>query len=196
MNRTIEGIINDMRELENELEALVAEQHRDFMYRVEGAKIKFEESIVAQQKALKIGLIEWFASSRLRSILSIPFIYGMIVPLVFLHITMELFHAICFPLYKIPKVKRTHYFVADRQQLPYLNAIEKFNCAYCAYGNGVIAYSREIVARIELYWCPIKHAKKVLGSHPHYQKFLAFGEFEDIHKKTADLRSALKNSDQ
>ena len=80
MNRTIEGIINDMRELENELEALVAEQHRDFMYRVEGAKIKFEESIVAQQKALKIGLIEWFASSRLRSILSIPFIYGMIFP--------------------------------------------------------------------------------------------------------------------
>ena len=196
MNRTIEGIINDMRELENELETLVAEQHRDFLYRVEGAKIKFEESIVAQQKALKIGLIEWLASSRLRSIVSIPFIYSMIIPLVFLHITMELFHAICFPLYKIPKVKRANYFAADRQQLPYLNAIEKLNCAYCAYGNGVIAYSREIVARIELYWCPIKHAKKVLGSHPHYQKFLAFGEFEDFHKKTAAIRSELKSSDQ
>lgn len=29
------------------------------------------------------------------------------------------------------------YVVFDRRHLAYLNAIEKLNCAYCEYGNGV-----------------------------------------------------------
>lgn len=49
--------------------------------------------------------------------------------------------------------------------LSYLNAIEKLNCVYCGYGNGVIAYGREIIARTEQFWCPIKHASKAAGEH-------------------------------
>jgi hypothetical protein len=196
MNQTISDIIADIRDLENKLEQLIAKQQRDFLYHFEGTKIKFETSIVAQQKAMKVGLIEWLASSKLRSILSIPFIYGMIVPLVLLHISIEIFHIICFSLYKIPKVKRADYFVADRHLLPYLNIIEKLNCAYCSYGNGVIAYTREIIGRIELYWCPIKHAKKVIGTHKHYQKFLDFGEFEEFHAKTKSLRKQMSKLDK
>lgn len=196
MNQTISDIITDIRALEDKLEQLIEEQQRDFLYQIEGAKIKFEASIIAQQKAIKVGLIQWLASSKLRSIASIPFIYGMIVPLVLLHISIEIFHIICFSLYKIPKVKRADYFVADRHLLPYLNIIEKLNCAYCSYGNGVIAYTREIIGRIELYWCPIKHAKKVIGTHKHYQKFLNFGEFEEYHAKKQSLRSQLSELDK
>jgi hypothetical protein len=30
---------------------------------------------------------------------------------------------------------------------------------------------REVASRTEIYWCPIKHARRVLGPHPHYQGF-------------------------
>jgi len=191
MNRTISNIISEMRGLEEELEELIEKQQRDFLYKIEGAKIEFEKTILAKQKALKIGLIQWLKGSSIRSILSIPFIYGMFIPLTFIHLTIEIYQTICFPLYNIPKVKRRDYFIADRQQLPYLNIIEKFNCAYCSYGNAVIAYTREITGRTELYWCPIKHAKKILGTHKHYQQFMNFGEYEDYHEKAAKLRAEL-----
>jgi len=196
MNRTISNIINEMRGLEEELEELIENQQRDFLYKVEGAKIEFEKTILAKQKALKIGLIQWLKNSSIRSIISIPFIYGMIIPLILVHISIEIFQAICFPLYDIPKIKRRDYFIADRQQLPYLNIIEKFNCAYCSYGNGVIAYTREIIGRTELYWCPIKHARKVLGTHKHYQQFINFGEYENYHEKAAKLRADLSTLNQ
>jgi hypothetical protein len=195
MNKTINSIISEIRELEEELETLINEQQSKLLYKIEGAKIEFEASILAKQKAFKVGLLHWIKGSRIQSILSIPFIYGMFIPIAFIHITIELYQLICFPLYNIPKVKRADYFIADRQQLPYLNIIEKFNCAYCSYGNAVIAYTREIIARTELYWCPIKHAKKVLGTHKHYQQFLTFGEYENYHMKVDQLRSDLSKLD-
>ena len=48
---------------------------------------------------------------------------------------------------------------------PYLNAIERADCAYCSYATGVIAYAREIAARTEQYRCPIKHDRTVLRPH-------------------------------
>ena len=46
---------------------------------------------------------------------------------------------------------RGQYIVIDRHRLKYLNAIEKLNCVYCGYGNGVIAYARDIAGRTEQY---------------------------------------------
>ncbi|MBL4743690.1 MAG: hypothetical protein JKX87_03495 [Cycloclasticus sp.] len=196
MNKTISNIIDEIRRLEKDLEELVESQQRNFLFEIEGAKIKFEKNILEQQNALKVNLHQWLKKSRLSSILSIPFIYGMIIPLTFIHISIEVYQAICFPLYNIPKVKRGNYFIADRQQLPYLNIIEKFNCAYCSYGNAVIAYTREIIGRTELYWCPIKHAKKILGTHQHYKRFLDFGEFDNYHEKVAKIRDKTSNLDE
>jgi hypothetical protein len=42
---------------------------------------------------------------------------------------------------------RLHHF--DRGKLCYLNLLERINCAYCSYGNGLIAYVVEIAARTE-----------------------------------------------
>ena len=39
--------------------------------------------------------------------------------------------------------------VIDRYALSYLNVIEKLNCVYCEYVNGLIAYVQEIAARTE-----------------------------------------------
>ena len=46
----------------------------------------------------------------------------------------------CFPIYGIPRMRRSDDLVFDREDLHYLNAIEKFNCFYCSYGNGGAAY--------------------------------------------------------
>jgi hypothetical protein len=55
----------------------------------------------------------------------------------------------------------------------------------------MIAYISEIVARTEQYFCPIKHARKVLGTHSRYVQFLEFGEAEDYEAKLEQYRRAL-----
>ena len=89
----------------------------------------------------------WLFSSRIRNILSSPFIYAMIMPIAFFDITTMFHQHICFRLYGIRRVKRSDYMVMDRHQLAYLNGIEKLNCVYCGYGKGVVAYTREVIAR-------------------------------------------------
>jgi hypothetical protein len=103
-----------------------------------------------------------------------------------------LFERICFPIYGIERVRRADYISMDRQKLAYLNAIEKANCDYCSYSNGVIAYVREVAARTEQYWCPIKHARRVRGPHPHYRLFVDYGDAEGLKKALPVLREALK----
>ena len=112
-----------------------------------------------------------------------------------LDLSISIYQALCFPLYRIAKVKRRKYIVVDRHNLHYLNIIEKFNCIYCGYVNGLIAYSREIVARTEQYWCPIKHAKKILDPHRTYAYFSDFGDSDKYHIHLMKMRdSARANS--
>lgn len=89
------------------------------------------------------------------------------------------------------RVCRGDYIVFDRQQLEYLRFIEKFHCTYCAYGAGLIAYVGENVARTEQYFCPIKHARKVLGTHRRYANFLDYGDADDYESKLEKFRVAL-----
>ena len=116
----------------------------------------------------------WNAS--LLNILTVPVIWFGLAPAVFLDLVASVYQFICFPIYNIPKVKRTDYIIIDRHALGYLNAIEKLNCIYCGYFNGLIAYVQEIAARTKLYWCPIKHARKVKTLHSRYNKFLDYGD--------------------
>ena len=64
----------------------------------------------------------------LRFLLSMPLIYGMIIPTLLMHATLEIYHQICFRLFRIPRVSMHEYFVFDRRLLPYLNWWEKLNC--------------------------------------------------------------------
>ena len=117
-------------------------------------------------------------------------------PLLLLDISVSLYQWICFPLYKIPKVKRSNYFLFDRNHLAYLNLVEKINCAYCSYGNGLAAYTKEITARTEQYWCPIKHARRVLQAHTYYNGFVDYGDAEAYQQELQNLRDELSRLDQ
>jgi hypothetical protein len=116
------------------------------------------------------------AQSSLRNALTAPVAYSLAVPLMLADLWITLYQWICFPVYGIPLVRRRGYFVLDRYKLGYLNAIEKVNCTYCSYANGLIAYIREIAARTERYWCPIKHARRVRSPHAWYPLFADYGD--------------------
>lgn len=191
MNEKVAELVERIRKLEDEIESEVsrrrAELHADF----ESRKVRFEREVVAQQRRFKEGLASYILFARPLVALSSPLIYAVFVPLVLLDLTVCLYQAICFPIYGIPKVRRRDYFVFDRAHLAYLNALEKINCAYCSYGNGLIAFVREVVARTEGYWCPIKHARRVLDAHPYYTDFTDFGDAESYRGELARLREDL-----
>lgn len=196
MNEKIHHILDQISELEEELRTIVREQESRFLYQIEGRRIEFEHSIEEAHRQLKVGVLRWFLTVRPQNYLTAPIIYGMIVPLVLLDMGVSLYQATCFPIYRIRKVRRSDYIVFDHQHLAYLNIIEKFHCLYCSYANGLIAYAREIVARTEQYFCPIKHAHRILGTHPRYPQFLAYGDADDFQARLEEYRVALSKEVQ
>lgn len=191
MNEKIQEIMAQITALEDELEDLLQAKQEHILYRLKDGKIRFRQEIEEAHKELKKSLLRWFLDSRPRNIISIPFIYSMIIPFSFLDICITMYQFICFPLYRINKVKRSRYIVIDRHNLKHLNSIERFHCIYCGYANGLLSYIREIAARTEQYWCPIKHARRIIDRHSHYQYFVDFGDAENYQKNLQELRKKL-----
>ncbi len=106
-----------------------------------------------------------------------PFIWMMIIPFVVLDVFIEVYQHICFPLYKIPLVKRASYIRLDRHKLEYLTPLEKVFCAYCGYANGLLHYAVEIAGRTEKYWCAVKHKQAPEFKAPkHHADFAEYGD--------------------
>jgi hypothetical protein len=191
MNPRIRDLLDHVRQLEEEIERELqrrrAELHSDF----ENRRVRYERDLLEQQRRFKMGLLAYLRRSQLRNAVTAPVIYALIVPLLLLDLCVTLYQYLCFPLYRIPLVRRRDYLVFDRVHLAYLNLIEKVNCAYCSYANGLVAYAREIVGRTEQYWCPIKHSRRVLQAHPHYSGFVDFGDAQAYRDELAVLRARL-----
>lgn len=129
----------------------------------------------------------------LKHILSAPFIYSVFFWFVILDVLVEIYHRICFPLYWLSLVDRNKYIKFDRHKLPYLTPLQKFNCAYCSYGNWLINYIKEIVAQTETYWCWIQSQKDPNFIPPeHHKNFLPYWDekafFEKYWKKSKDCK--------
>lgn len=127
-----------------------------------------------------------------RNLLTTPLIYSLGLPLVLLDIWVSVYQWTCFPAYGIDRVRRGRYFAFDRHTLGYLTAIEKANCLYCSYATGVFAYVREVAARTEQYWCPIKHARRVVAPHRHYAGFAEYGDASGYRDGLWRRRQALR----
>jgi hypothetical protein len=192
----IEEIISQIKKLEKELVTEIQKKEEEFFYRIKGKKVIFEEEARAYQKQFSVRVSSYFKSLPLLNLLTIPFIWGCLIPAVFMDITVTLYQLICFPLYGIPQVKRSEYMVIDRHALAYLNIIEKINCMYCGYFNGLIGYIQEIAARTEQYWCPIKHARKVATMHSRYHKFIEYGDAKSYQERLQALRRDWDDADE
>jgi hypothetical protein len=191
MNDRIRHLLDQMSALEEDLRIALQEQESSLLYRIKGKEVEFEQSIRQAHRQLRIGFFRWVVAYRPQNLITGPIIYSMIFPLAILDLFVSFYQAVCFPIYGVAKVKRGDYIVFDRQQLEYLNFIEKFHCTYCAYGSGLIAYVAEIVARTEEYFCPIKHARKILGTHSRYARFLDYGDAADYEKRLEQYRVGL-----
>ena len=193
MNEKIRELLNQITDIEDEIEKIINERQEKILYIYEDGKIKFREGIEDAHKKLKTTLFRYFLESELRNVLSAPFIYSMIVPFFLLDLSITIYQLICFNLYRVRQVERSRYIVLDRYKLAHLNSIERFNCVYCGYANGVLAYAREVAARTEQYWCPIKHARKVISRHSRYHDFIDFGDAADYPERLTDYRHKLAN---
>lgn len=191
MNDKIRELLDQITKLEDELRIALRAQPSTILFQINGKRIEFEQSIKESHRRLKTNFFRWLITNRPQNLLTGPIIYSMIIPLVVTDLFVSFYQAICFPVYGIKKVRRGDYIIFDRQHLSYLNFVEKFHCSYCAYGSGMIAYVSEIIARTEQYFCPIKHARKILGTHRRYVRFLDYGDAEDYEGKLESYRQRL-----
>lgn len=176
MNDRIKDLQKKILELQDELESLLASAQEQFHYRVAEGRIFFEETAREYHKRVREPLLLFIRKASLLHLITAPLVYSLIAPILFVDIAVTVFQAICFPIYGVKKVPRTDFIAIDRHHLSYLNVVEKINCVYCGYGNGVAGYFREVAARTEEYWCPIKHARRIKSPHSKYQNFADYGD--------------------
>lgn len=196
MNDRIQHILSQINTLEDDLRQALNEQQHQALFHIQGKRIEFERSVKETHMQLKTKFFRWLITYRPQNLITGPIIYAMIIPLIVTDLFISFYQLTCFPIYGIRKVRRRDYIIYDRQHLNYLNFIEKFHCSYCAYANGMIAYVSEIVARTEQYFCPIKHARKILGTHARYRHFLEYGDAQDYAKKLEAYRVSLNQEDK
>jgi hypothetical protein len=190
MQETIREILEKIESLNQDLRKEYDRLAMKYGFSLSKRKVIFLEEIRRRNKSFKFPAWKYIIPTNLRHFLSIPFIYGMIVPVLFLDIVLTIYQWTAFALYRIPHVKRSDYIIYDRRFLDYLNWIQKLNCLYCSYVNGVFAYAVEIGARTERYWCPIKAASKPKFSHGWYKDFADYGSPEEWKQKFADNEKA------
>jgi hypothetical protein len=192
MNEELDRLFAQIHALEDEIERRLDTQRTQFRYHLARGRAVFDAGVAQAHRRMRTSSLRYLVSAPLRHLLLAPVVYAMVIPLALLDLSMTAYQWICFSIWGIARVPRRQFVVLDRHRLPYLNTIEKLNCLYCSYGNGVLAYAREIAARTEQYWCPIRHAIQIRGQHGHYRDFAEYGDAETYRARLEELRSKLR----
>lgn len=137
-------------------------------------------------------LLAYVLRGDILTIVTAPVIYSLIVPFVIVDAWVSLYQALCFRAWGVALVRRRDFFTIDRRKLGYLNGLEKANCVYCSYVNGLVAYVREIAARTEQYWCPIRDGRRVRGRHDRHAGFAPYGDGAAYRELLPLFRARLK----
>jgi len=193
MDEKLERLLNKIKELEHELREELDQRQDAFFYRIDRNKVRFEQEVKLRHRRLIKRVHRYLLDAPLLNILTVPLIWGCLPPALLIDLVATIFQAICFPVYGIPKVKRRRHIVFDHHSLAYLNLIEKINCTYCSYFNGLVSYLREIASRTEQYWCPIKHARRTSSIHSRYRYFFDYGDGEGYRARIEEVRRAFSD---
>ncbi len=194
MRQHLQPLLEEIQALEKLVLEKIHQTTDELTYEIKDGKAVFELEVRRRHKALVKRIWRYFRESSLLTVVTAPVIYAILIPTLLLDLFVSVYQRICFPVYQIPHVLRSDFVVMDRHRLGYLNYIERINCIYCSYVNGVIAFVREVASRTEQYWCPIKHARHVKGCHARQCMFCEYGdaegfrsEFEELRKNFADI---------
>ncbi|MDH5464986.1 MAG: hypothetical protein OEW60_05105 [Thiovulaceae bacterium] len=190
-DETHSELVAKIKELESKIEHALEAGKEKFSYEMKQGKAIFSKEVSKlHQKELR-GLFTYFTNIPFKMFVTAPIIYSMLFPALILDLFITVYQWSCFPIYKIKKVQRKDHMVFDRHRLKYLNIIEKINCMYCSYANGLLSYASEIAGRTELFFCPIKHATHLKKTHDHYKDFIAYGDYKDYSSELKKLRDRL-----
>ena len=188
MSDKIKEIIEEIEAMKVKLGEEIAQQEKDISYEIQNGYVRFEKEVFDKQKENMKNLLAWFRDIPLLHLLASPLVYGVVIPAILFDIILFIYQQVIFRIFKFKFIKRSDYITFDRQYLGYLNPIEKLNCMYCSYFNGLMQYASAIAGRTELYFCPIKHAKKVAYQHDYYDEFLMYGDEDKYQEKLEALR--------
>lgn len=195
MSSTIDSLLERAKTLQDELETEYARRRDALGGRIEKGRLVFDREVRVRQRLARMKFREYAKGIRPMVVITAPVIYSVVFAFLLMDLLVTLYMHVCFPVYGIAKVRRADHVVLDRARLPYLNWVQKVNCLYCGYGNGVIAYAREVAGRTEAYWCPIKHARRWEGGHEHYPEFMDYGDECDFMTKWDASREKIKQID-
>lgn len=196
MNDKLDSLLHEMQELEKEMMRELRRKETEFLYEVRQKKVQFSEEAKARHRRLSKRIHRFLLDSSFLVLLTAPIIWFCLVPIAILDLVVTVYQSVCFGIYGIPKVRRGDYLLLDRHRLAYLNFLEKLNCEYCAYGNGILAYAAEIAARTEQYWCPIKHALRAKSIHSRYRFFFDYGDAEHYRQQIEQVRRSFEDIPQ
>lgn len=188
MNDKIREMLEEIETLKAKLAEEIDKQESHISYEIKNGYVTFEKEVLAKQRENMKNLLSWFREVPLAHFLTAPLIYAMIIPAVVFDVLLFIYQQVVFRVFMFQLIKRSDYMVFDHHYLGYLNPIEKLNCLYCSYFNGLMLYASAIAGRSELHFCPIKHAKKIISQHKYYEEFLSYGDEEDYQKKLKELR--------
>ena len=192
MSPHVERFVDRLQEAEDDLKREVKARRRRWRHRVHRGRVWFDKELRETHRKLRQSIPAYIVEGNFLSLLTAPIIYSLLFPLVLVDLWVTVYQSICFPIYGMARVPRRRYFAIDRHKLAYLNGIEKMHCTFCSYANGLIAYVREVAARTEQYWCPIKHARTLPAPHQRYPVFLDYGDARGYREALPALRNALK----
>ena len=188
MNDKIREIVEEIEAMKLKLAEEIAQQESHIRYEIQNGYVTFEKEVLVKQRENMKNLLSWLMEVPLLHLLTAPLIYAMVIPAIIFDVLLFVYQQIAFRIFKFEFIKRSDYMHFDHHYLGYLNLIEKLNCLYCSYFNGLMLYGSAIAGRTELFFCPIKHAKKVVSQHKFYEEFLSYGDEEEYQKKLKELR--------
>lgn len=189
----LQQILSQIHQLESQIVEELHRKEEEYGYKIHQKRVEFAKKVREQHRRIQKKLHHYLLHARWLVLLTTPVIYACLVPIALLDLICSLYQWICFPIYGIPLVRRGDYLAFDRHHLQYLNLIEKINCEYCAYANGILAYVVEIAARTEQYWCPIKHFRCVKCTHKRYRHFLDFGDAGGYARRLDQIRKEFRD---
>jgi hypothetical protein len=178
--------------MRNDVRRVMGQRQRQWRRRMDRHRLWFDRDLRSNHRRLKVGILSYIRQGRLLNVVTAPVLYSLIVPLAILDLWIAIYQVVCFPILGIAPVARRRYFAMDRRKLAYLNGIEKLNCTYCSYANGLFAYVREVAGRTEQYWCPIKHARRIPGPHRRYDRYFEYGDAVAYRSGLTAMRDELR----
>jgi len=193
MKDELDSLLQKLQQLEKQILLALKQKEAAFFYQVRQGKVRFSEEALVRHRRLIKHFARFMRDSYIPTVLTMPVIWACLVPMVMLDVMMSVYQFVCFPIYGIPKVRRRDYIMLDRHRLAYLNWVEKLNCDYCSYANGVLAWASEIGGRTEQYWCPIKHALRMKSMHSRYRMFLDYGDAEHYREQIEAVRRSFED---